>query len=342
MLHSLQYYACCYALLCLMHQQQRAASLTIIIDGATTNEWATQDEYKRMLEASEQLELALSQQQQQPDQLEYQQDLDQPPPEPPQSSALLAATTATKPSAPASASIRRLTERGSAPVQICGRPLMDTLELVCGGRFYNGANLGDLVSGEAKIAEPIIKAKRASRSRALPLPSSFQSPPAEASSSSSSSSLSSSALKHHHHNQQPPIYRSEGGDYSSSNGEENYPGEGGGRAADERNRLHQLQMQLQAAQLPAHLTIGGHTQHNGSGGGRQFGQQTDSNNDGDTITITNTNNNNNDNINPLTNRPRNKYNRMILSRRARGASEECCKRPCEMEVLESYCAKPTK
>lgn len=49
MLHSFHYYACYYALLCLLHQQQQAASLTIIIDGATTNEWATRDEYQRLV-----------------------------------------------------------------------------------------------------------------------------------------------------------------------------------------------------------------------------------------------------------------------------------------------------
>lgn len=49
MLHSFHYYACYYALLCLLHQQQQAASLTIIIDGATTNEWATKDEYQRLV-----------------------------------------------------------------------------------------------------------------------------------------------------------------------------------------------------------------------------------------------------------------------------------------------------
>lgn len=49
MLHSFHYYACYYALICLLHQQQQAASLTIIIDGATTNEWATRDEYQRLV-----------------------------------------------------------------------------------------------------------------------------------------------------------------------------------------------------------------------------------------------------------------------------------------------------
>lgn len=52
MLHlsSLNYYACYYALLYLLHQQQQALSVTIIIDGATTNEWATRDEYQRLVD----------------------------------------------------------------------------------------------------------------------------------------------------------------------------------------------------------------------------------------------------------------------------------------------------
>ena len=54
MLHSIHhYYACYYALLCLLHQQQQAASITIIIDGATTNEWATRDEYQRLVDSSQ-------------------------------------------------------------------------------------------------------------------------------------------------------------------------------------------------------------------------------------------------------------------------------------------------
>lgn len=54
MLHSFHYYyACYYALLCLFYQQQQAASITIIIDGATTNEWATRDEYQRLVDSSQ-------------------------------------------------------------------------------------------------------------------------------------------------------------------------------------------------------------------------------------------------------------------------------------------------
>lgn len=49
MLHSFHYYACYCALICFLHHQQQAASLTIIIDGATTNEWATRDEYQRLV-----------------------------------------------------------------------------------------------------------------------------------------------------------------------------------------------------------------------------------------------------------------------------------------------------
>jgi hypothetical protein len=50
MLHSSssQYYACYYALLCLLYHQQQALAVTILIDGATTNEWATKDEYRRL------------------------------------------------------------------------------------------------------------------------------------------------------------------------------------------------------------------------------------------------------------------------------------------------------
>lgn len=64
MIHSLRYYIC-YVLLCLLHQQlQLASSLTIIIDGATTNEWNTRDEYRRLAGANpsgaeQQLELQL-------------------------------------------------------------------------------------------------------------------------------------------------------------------------------------------------------------------------------------------------------------------------------------------
>lgn len=51
-LSSPHYYACYYALLCLLHQQQQALSVTIIIDGATTNEWATRDEYQRLVDGA--------------------------------------------------------------------------------------------------------------------------------------------------------------------------------------------------------------------------------------------------------------------------------------------------
>lgn len=312
MLHSLQYYACCYALLCLLHQQQRAASLTIIIDGATTNEWATQDEYMRMLEASNDLETALSQQQQQ-DQTEQDLEQQQPPPAPPL--PFHSPGVSSSGGGSSAAAIRRLYERGSVPQRYCGKPLIEMLDLVCHGEFYGGP----------QIAEPIIKSKRASRLRALSSSSSqstssFQSPPEQPPFSASSASLSSaSSLK------QPPPIGVQSDTLELGDETNNYSAEQAGSRQSERNsRLQQIQMML-----PAHLQAGG-----GGGSVQHSRQTTDNNNDGDTITI---------NSNPLmTSKSRNRYNRMVLSRRIRGASEECCKRPCDMETLRTYCKLPAK
>lgn len=126
MIHSFHYYACYYALLCLLHyQQQQATALTIIIDGASTKEWATRDEYQRLMDspgatselvgASDPVFSSNDEQQLQP--------------------------------------TRHLKERGSSLQKYCGPELMDVLDLVCNGRFYSGEY-------EPQEAPPVIKSKR--------------------------------------------------------------------------------------------------------------------------------------------------------------------------------------
>lgn len=158
MLHSFQYYACYYALLCLLHHQQQAASLTIIIDGATTNEWATRDEYQKLVESSS--GPAPSDQAPalagsgpaggpppppQPQQLQQQQ----------QEQQELAATPTPEEELALAEQMhsQRLRMRATRPQYFCGKKLMEILELVCEGRFYSGES-------EPETVNPAIKTKR--------------------------------------------------------------------------------------------------------------------------------------------------------------------------------------
>lgn len=131
MIHSFHYYACYYALLCLLHyQQQQAASLTIIIDGASTKEWATRDEYQRMMSspgAASELVGA--------------------------SDPIISAASGSGDDDQLVQPTRHLKERGSSLQKYCGPDLMDVLDLVCNGRFYSGEY-------EPQEVPPVIKSKR--------------------------------------------------------------------------------------------------------------------------------------------------------------------------------------
>lgn len=97
MLHSFHYYACYYALICLLHQQQQAASITIIIEGVKTNEWNTQDDYQRLIDQKADFNQPLSQ-------LE--------------------------------SSKAKIHTRESAPTKVCGRDFIDLIDVLCEGRYY--------------------------------------------------------------------------------------------------------------------------------------------------------------------------------------------------------------
>lgn len=126
MQHSFHYYACYYALICFLHQQPQAASITIIIDGVTTNEWNTRDEYQRLVDQAGQSPYA---------NLNADSYIDD-------DDSLVGNGPRTK---------TKINARESVAKKYCGTEFMDTIDVICESRYY---------SGQPQIAEPTIKTRR--------------------------------------------------------------------------------------------------------------------------------------------------------------------------------------